>query len=80
MAYKVLMVASVLLHQQGNASRLPDVRPGSAFWCDDSQVAGMVAGGLAVIAPQGTIAPPAEPAWTASQTPGFGKGTSNCSH
>jgi hypothetical protein len=80
MAFKVLMIASVRLFQQGNAERLPDIRPGSAFWCDDSQVAGMVAGGEAVIAPQGTPAQPAEPPWTVAQTPGLGMGTSNCSH
>lgn len=80
MAFKVLLVASVRLYQASAAARMPDILPGQAFWADDSESGSLVAGGLAVIAPQGTIAPPAEPAWTTAQTPGLGRGVSNCSH
>jgi hypothetical protein len=56
------------------------VSVGEAFWASSREAPGLVAGGQAEYAPEGTVAPPAEPAWTAHGIPGFGAGTSNCSH
>ena len=74
------MIAAVRLEQSSWAGRLADVLAGHAFWADDRQVAELAAAGLAAVAPPNTPAPPPEPPWTASATPGFGRGTSNCSH
>lgn len=76
----VLMVALADLSQASWAGRLPDVTTGEAFWASSLDAPSLAADGLAENAPAGTIAPPAEPAWTAYGSPGFGAGTSNCSH
>lgn len=75
-----LMLALAELAQSSWAGRLPDVQVGEAFWASSRDVPALIAAGLAEPAPNGTIAPPAEPAWTAHGSPGFGAGTSNSSH
>lgn len=63
------------------AGRLPDVvGVGDAFWASPIDAPGLIAAGYAEIAPEGTVAPPPEPAYTAHGSPGFGAGTSNSSH
>jgi hypothetical protein len=42
-------------------------------------VAELQAAGLAILAPEGTPAPPPEPPYTVNGVPGLGKGTANCS-
>ncbi len=77
----VLMVATTTeLGQESWAGKLPNVAPGEAFWATSRDVPGLLAAGLAELAPEGTVAPPAEPAWTAWGSPGFGAGTSNSTH
>jgi hypothetical protein len=76
----VLMIASRDLKQYSQAGLLPPVPSGHVFWANSRQVQLLVQGGMAVIAPPGTAAPPAEPPWTANWIPGIGKGTTNCSH
>ena len=71
------MVALADLSQSSWAGRLPNVAVNEAFWASSRDVPGLVAAGLAELAPEGTVAPPVEPAWTAHGTPGFGAGTSN---
>lgn len=44
------------------------------------EVPGLISGGWAEIAPEGTIAPPAEPRFTVHGSPGFAAGTSNSSY
>lgn len=77
---QVLMVALQPLSQAAWSGRLPDVTAGEAFWASTRDSASLIAAGLAEVAPAGTAAPPAEPAWTAYGSPGFGAGTSNCTH
>ncbi len=76
----VLMIAEAELSQSSWAGRLPDVAIGAAFWASSRDAPGLAAAGLASYAPEGTVAPPVEPRWTAWGSPGFGAGTSNCSH
>jgi hypothetical protein len=76
----VLMVALTALAQESWAGRLPDVQPGEAFWAALLDAPKLAAAGLAEYAPAGTVAPPAEPRWTAHGIAGFGAGTSNCSY
>jgi hypothetical protein len=77
----VLMVATATeLGQESWAGRLPNVTPGQAFWATSRDVPSLLASGQAILAPPDTVAPPAEPAWTAHGQPGFGAGTSNSSH
>jgi hypothetical protein len=78
----VLMVSlsSEPLYQAAWSGRLPNVAIGEAFWASSRDVPGLLAAGLAELAPEGTPAPPAEPAWTAHGQPGFAAGTSNSSH
>ena len=52
---------------------------GQAFWASSRDVPGLLAAEQAEIAPEGTIAPPPEPAHTVHGSPGFGAGTSNSS-
>ena len=75
-----LMIAEAELYQASWAGRLPNVGPGQAFWASSRDAPGLVAAGLASIAPPGTVAPPVEPRWTAHGSAGFGAGTSNSSH
>jgi hypothetical protein len=77
---QVLMIADQVLHVQCQASRLPDVQVGQAFWASTRDQASLIAAGQAHDAPANTPAPEPEPAWTANQVPGFGYGTANCSH
>lgn len=77
---RVLMIATVRLYQQTAAGPLPPVQPGQAFWADGFESPGLVAGGLATIAPQGTPAPPPEPPYTVNGVPGLGAATANSSH
>jgi hypothetical protein len=74
-----LMVALQPLEQGTWAGRLPNVGVNEAFWASGRDAVSLVAAGLAEYAPDGTIAPPPEPAFTAHGTPGFGAGTSNSS-
>lgn len=76
----VLLVALQTLSRWTWAGRTPDVTTGDAFWSDSREAPGLIAAGQAEIAPEGTVAPPAEPAYTAHGSPGFGAGTSNSSH
>ena len=80
MAVPVLMIAQMPLSQWSQAGKLPNVANGQAFWAQDYQVAMLVAGGQAIVAPANTPAPPPEPPWTVNMVPGLGQGTSNCSH
>lgn len=74
------MIALAGLSQSSWAGRLPNISDGAAFWASSRDVPSLVAAGLAEIAPNGTVAPPVEPAWTAHGSPGFGAGTSNSTH
>jgi len=74
------MVALAELSVSAWSGRLPNVADGEAFWASSRDVPSLVAAGLAELAPPGTVAPPAEPAWTAHGSPGFGAGTSNSTH
>lgn len=76
----VAMIADQVLYQSCQGGRMPDVQPGAPFWAMARDVPGLLSGGQAHLAPPGTPMPPVEPAWTANQLPGFGAGTSNCSH
>jgi hypothetical protein len=76
----VLMVALQPLYQAAWSGRLPDVGIGSAFWASLRDAPVLAASGQAEYAPPGTVAPPAEPRWTAHGSAGFGAGTSNCTH
>ena len=68
------------LYQACWSGRLPNVEEGEAFWASSLDAPGLIAAGLAELAPPDTVAPPVEPRWTAHGTAGFGAGTSNCSH
>src|ERR1035441_5583446 len=59
------MIAQAGLSVSSWAGRLPNVADGEAFWASSRDVTGLVAAGLAELAPPGTVAPPVEPAWTA---------------
>jgi hypothetical protein len=74
------MIATVKLYQQCNAGPLPVIAPGQVFWADGIDAPGLVAGGLALIAPPDTPAPPAEPPYTVNGVPGLGAATANSSH
>lgn len=81
----VLMIAETLpdggLYQASWAGRLPDITTvGQVFWASSRDAPGLAAAGYASYAPEGTLAPPVEPPWTAHGSAGFGAGTSNCSH
>lgn len=76
----VLMVALTDLYQATWSGRLPNVSNGEAFWASVYEAPSLAASGLAKYAPDGTVAPPPEPEYTAHGSPGFGAGTSNCSH
>jgi hypothetical protein len=76
----ILMVALQSLSRASWAGQLPPVTAGAAFWAEARIVASLVANGQAELAPPSTVAPPAEPAWTAHGQPGFAAGTSNSSH
>lgn len=80
MAFPVLMISLVPLRQQSLAGPLPNVPANTAFWAQDYQVDSLITGGLAVEAPPGTVAPPAEPPYTVNGVPGLAAGTSNASH
>lgn len=75
-----LMIALKPLSQSAWSGNLPDISVSAAFWASSRDVPGLIAAGLAELAPEGTIAPPVEPAWTAWGSPGFGAGTSNSTH
>lgn len=76
----VLLVALQPLTQSAWSGPLPDVSAGDPFWASSREAPTLVADGYAEYPPPGTVAPPPEPAWTVRGTPGFGAGTSNCSH
>lgn len=76
----VLMVATAELKQYSQAGRLPAVHIGQPFWANSRQVNSLISGGLAVLAPDGTPVPPAEPPWTVNWTPGLARGVTNASH
>lgn len=75
-----LMIALTDLSRSSWAGRLPNVHDGDPFWASASDAVSLVAAGQAEYAPDGTVAPPPEPAYTAHGTPGFAAGTSNSSH
>lgn len=75
-----LMIALQPLSRSTWAGRLPDVAVNEAFWASARDAVWLVADGFAEYAPSGTVAPPAEPRYTAHGQPGFGAGTSNSSH
>lgn len=74
-----LMIALQPLSRSSWAGRLPDATVNEAFWASARDAVWLVADGFAEYAPDGTVAPPPEPAHTAHGTPGFGAGTSNSS-
>jgi hypothetical protein len=76
----VLMVSLKPLTQFSWAGQLSPVAANVVFWAMTRDAPGLVANGQAVYAPPGTVAPQVEPKWTAHGQPGFGAGTSNCSH
>lgn len=76
----LVSLSAAPLYQSTPAGRLPNVSEGQAFWASSLDAPGLVAAGLAEIAPEGTIAPPVEPAWTANGVAGFAAGSSNSSH
>jgi hypothetical protein len=73
------MIALTPLSRATWSGRLPNVGVNQAFWASGRDAVSLVASGLAEYAPDGTVAPPAEPAYTAHGSPGFGAGTSNSS-
>jgi len=75
-----LMIALVPLSQAAWSGRLPDIGANEAFWATSRDAVSLVAAGYAEYAPDGTVAPPPEPAWTVHGSPGFAAGTSNSSH
>jgi hypothetical protein len=75
----VLLVALQPLVQSAWSGRLKNVGIGEPFWASSREAPGLVASGQAEVAPDGTVAPPPEPAHTVHGTAGFGAGTSNCS-
>ena len=75
-----LMIALTDLSQSTWAGRLPNVSTGDPFWASARDAVSLVAAGQAEYAPPGTVAPPAEPRFTAHGSPGFAAGTSNSSH
>lgn len=74
-----LMIALTDLSRSSWAGRLPNANTGDAFWASARDAVSLVAAGQAEYAPDGTVAPPPEPAHTVHGTPGFGAGTSNSS-
>ena len=77
----ILMTALQPLIQQTWAGRLPTIAAGASFWALSRDTPALLASGQARLWQAGDPpAPQAEPAWTAHGSPGFGAGTSNCSH
>ncbi len=76
----MLMMSLQPLSQSAWSGKLPDIGVNEAFWASSRDVPSLIAAGLAEIAPNGTVAPPVEPAYTAHGSPGFAAGTSNSSH
>lgn len=76
----VLLLALEPLTKSSWAGQLPPIATGDAFWSNTREAPGLIAAGQAEIAPEGTVAPPVEPAYTAHGSPGFAAGTSNSSH
>jgi hypothetical protein len=76
----VLMVSQVNLKQYSQAGPLPPVAAGVAFWANSRQAPILARAGLAIYAPEGTVAPPPEPGWTVNGQPGMASGTTNASH
>ena len=77
----MVSVSSAPLYQNLPAGRLPDIGIGEAFWASSLDAPNLVSAGMARPWQAGDPpAPPVEPAWTAHGIPGFGSGTSNCSH
>jgi len=76
----VLMVSLQPLSQSAWSGNLPGIAANEAFWASSRDVPGLIAAGLAELAPEGTAAPPVEPAWCANGSPGFAAGTSNSTH
>jgi hypothetical protein len=75
------MTALVQLYQAANSGRLPDIAPGQVFWASGRDALVLLAAGQARAWQAGDpAAPEPEPPWTANQSAGFGRGTSNCSH
>lgn len=74
-----LLIALRPLEQGSWAGRLPNVSVNEPFWASARDAVWLVADGFAEYAPDGTVAPPPEPAHTVHGTPGFGAGTSNSS-
>jgi hypothetical protein len=74
-----LMVSLQPLTQAAWSGRLPNIGVNEPFWASARDAVSLVAAGLAEYAPDGTVAPPPEPAHTAHGTAGFGAGTSNSS-
>lgn len=73
------MVSLQPLSQQSWAGQLAPISANEAFWASSRDVPSLIANGQAELAPEGTVAPPVEPAHTAHGSPGFGAGTSNSS-
>jgi hypothetical protein len=73
------MIALTDLSRSSWAGRLPNVHLNDPFWASARDAVSLVAAGQAEYAPDGTVAPPPEPAHTVHGTPGFGAGTSNSS-
>jgi hypothetical protein len=76
----VLMVSLQPLSRSSWAGQLTPVAANEVFWASSRDAPGLAADGQAEYAPPGTIAPPVEPPRTVHGQPGFGAGTSNCSH
>jgi DNA-binding MarR family transcriptional regulator len=76
---QVLLVALQPVSRWTWGGRTPNVGTGEAFWSNSREAPGLIAAGQAVLAPEGTVAPPAEPPHTVHGSPGFGAGTSNSS-
>jgi hypothetical protein len=74
------MISLQDLSQSAWSGRLPNIPANQPFWASSRDVPSLISAGLAEIAPDGTTAPPNEPAYTAWGSPGFGAGTSNSSH
>lgn len=76
----VVMIALQALFQSAITGRLPNISPGGKFWAKYNDMVALLAGGMAVVAPPGTVPPAPEPPYTANQTAGVAAGTSNSSH
>jgi hypothetical protein len=75
----VLLVALQPLTQSAWSGRLANVAVGQPFWASSREAPGLVAAEQAEYAPDGTVAPPPEPAHTVHGTTGFGAGAANSS-